>query len=430
MRLQLDSIDIWDVRPSSTTRAEEHVLYVDLEELEGLILKDKRLAAVDIDMVYPGDRVRVLNLVDVVQPRCKLDKLDADFPGFVGNIQIAGSGRTRSLRGVAVLVANPQTTRKYSAFLDMSGQGAEMSSYSRVRHVVIAPARAEGIEERDFEDAVKIAGFKTALYLARGAEGHPVDETEVFDLDIPAQLAGSDLPRVAYYYQLYSPQHDHNGISDACYYGTDLRNFTPTVIHPNEVLDGGIVGAHTIRSLDTYTIQNHALIKELYKRNGKDLTFAGIVAGVVVLDPAAKTRQSCMAASLAKNVLGADGIILSKVHGGMPHVDLGMVADECEKLGVKTAIHAHPLVSTGTLTDNLLFNSEALNLVVTVGGVLERAKIPLDADRFLGGTAETHIYCPDPIVQRAGDPVLDFEEFLLAGVHDHLGGSKIIVKDF
>jgi len=430
MRLEIECIDIDDLQPGPKTRAEEHVLYVDLKELEELILRDSRLATVDIRLVYPEDKVRIVNLMDVVQPRCKVDKVDADFPGFVGKMQIAGSGRTRSLRGVGVLVADPQTTRKYSAFLDMSGQGAEMSVYGCLRHVVLAPTRAEGTEERDFEDAVKIAGLKTAVYLARGAEGHPVDHTEVFDLDIPSQRAKSDLPRVAYYYQLYSPQHDHKGISDACYYGTDVRHFTPTILHPNEVLDGGVVGAHTIRSLDTYTVQNHALIRELYKRNGKDLIFAGVVAGVVALDPAAKARQSTMAASLVKNVLGADGVILSKVHGGMPHVDLGLIADECEKLGVKTAVFAHPLVSAGTLTDGLLFNSEALNLIVMMGGVLERAKIPLDAERFLGGTADTHIYCPDPIIQRAGDPMVDFEEFLLAGVHDHLGGSRIIVKDY
>jgi len=345
-------------------------------------------------------------------------------------LQLAGEGRTRSLRGVGVVVSNPLTNRKYSALLDMSGVAAEISRYAKMRHLHIAPMRSEGIEERDFEDAVKLAGLKAAVYLARGAEGHPVDETEVYELDIPSLDRESKLPRVAYFYQLYSPQHDHIGISDPCFYGTDVRNLTPTIIHPNEVLDGGVVGAHTIRALDTYTIQNHAVIKELYGRHGRDLIFAGVVCGVANMEPVPRKRQAVMASSLVKNVLGADGVILTKIHGGLPHVDLALVAEECEKLGVKTAIFIQPLISYGTLADTLLFNAEAVNLIVTVGATMERIKIPLDAERFLGGTTDTKIYCPDPIVQHAGDPMIDVEQFLIAGVHDHLGGANIVVKEY
>ena len=297
MRLEIQSIDMKDLQPGPETCARDRVLYVNLKELEEIILRDGRIKSVDIHLVYPGDRVRIVNLLDVVQPRCKIDKVEADFPGFIGKMQIAGSGRTRSLRGVGVLVSNPCTNRKYSALLDMSGLGAEMSRYGKMKHISIAPTVADGTEERDFEDAVKIAGLKTAVYLARGAEGHPVDDVEVYELDIPGLSGKSNLPRVAHYYQIYSPQHDHIGISDPCFYGTDVRNLTPTIIHPNEVLDGGVVGAHTIRALDTYTIQNHGVIKELYKRHGKDLIFAGVVCGVANMEPVTRSRQAVMAAN-------------------------------------------------------------------------------------------------------------------------------------
>ena len=58
------------------------VLYVNLKELEEILLKDSRIKSVDINLVYPGERVRIVNLMDVVQPRCKIDKVEADFPGF------------------------------------------------------------------------------------------------------------------------------------------------------------------------------------------------------------------------------------------------------------------------------------------------------------------------------------------------------------
>ena len=430
MRLEIQSIDIQDVRPGAKTHAENHILYVHLKELEELILRDGRIKSVDINLVFPGDRVRVLNLMDVVQPRCKIDNAEANFPGFVGKLQIAGTGPTRSLSGVGVLVSNPDTHRKYSAFLDMSGLSAEMSRYSRMRHVSIAPTRAEGAEERAFEDAVKIAGFRTAVYLAQSAEGHPMDDVEVYDLDIPRLDRHSNLPRVAYYCQMYSPQHDHLGISDACFYGTDVRNLTPTIVHPNEVLDGGMVGHHSIRGLDTYTLQNHGVIKELYRRHGKELIFAGVVCGVASVEPVARTRQAMLASGLVKNVLGADGVILTKIHGGMPHVDLGLIAENCEKMGIKTAVFIQPGNSSGTLADQVIFSSDEVNLIIAAGATMERVKIPLNADRFLGGTAKTTVYCPDPVIQHAGDPVVDVEEFLIAGVHDFMGGANIIVREY
>ena len=77
-----------------------------------------------------------------------------------------------------------------------------------------------------------------------------------------------------------------------------------------------------------------------------------------------------------------------------------------------------------------MFNNEALDLIITVGATVERVKIPLDADRILGGTVETKLFCPDPIEQHAGDAIIDTEEFLIAGVHNHLGGANIIVKEY
>jgi glycine reductase len=430
MRLEIESIDIKDIQKGPKTYAKDGVLYINLKELEGLILRDPRIKSVEINLVYPGDKVRILNILDVIQPRCKIDKVDADFPGFIGKMQTAGSGRTRSLRGVAALVSNPCTNRKENALLDMAGPIAEMSPYGKMKNVSIAPTIAAGVEERDFENAVKVVGLKTSIYLARGAEGNPVNEVEVYDLDIPNLNRKSALPRVACYYQLYSPQFDHLAISDPCFYGTDVRHLMPTVLHPNEVLDGGVVGWLSIKALDTYSIQNHGVIKELYRHHGKDLMFSGVVCAVAHMEPVARVRSACMAANLVKNVLGADGVILVKITGGMPHIDLAMAGEECEKLGVKTAIFTQPLTPFGTLADTILFNAASLNLIITSSATFERTKITWKAEKFLGGTAETRIFCPDPIVQYAGDPTIDIEEYLLPGVLDCTGNARVIVKEY
>jgi glycine reductase len=137
MRLEIESIDINDVQEGSKTYAQDGVLYINFKELEELILKDSRIKSVDINIVYPGDKTRILNVQDVVQPRCKIGQDNADFPGFIGKMQIAGSGRTRSLLGTAVVVSNPSTNRVESGLLDMSGPMAELTPYAKMKNVVI-----------------------------------------------------------------------------------------------------------------------------------------------------------------------------------------------------------------------------------------------------------------------------------------------------
>ena len=89
-----------------------------------------------------------------------------------------------------------------------------------------------------------------------------------------------------------------------------------------------------------------------------------------------------------------------------------------------------PLTPFGTLSDTILFNAPSLNLIVTSTATFERTKVPWKAERFLGGTAETKIFCPDPIDQCAGDPVIDIEEYLLPGVLDCTGNCNVIVREY
>jgi hypothetical protein len=172
------------------------------------------------------------------------------------------------------------------------------------------------------------------------------------------------------------------------------------------------------------------VIKELFRHHGKDLIFTGVVCATANVEPVPRVRSACIAANLLKNVLGADGVVLMKILGGMPHIDLAITGEECEKLGVKTAIFTQPLTSSGTLADTILFNAPSLDLIITSSATFERTIIDWKAEQFLGGTAKTRIFCPDPVTQYAGDPVIDVEEYLLPGVLDCTGNTKVIVKEY
>ena len=426
MKLQIESIDIKEIKIGSETSVSNHVLNLNPKELEDLILKDDRIDSVLIDMVSPGERVRIINIVDIIQPRCKVDQEEADFPGWLGKLTIAGQGRTRSLRGLAVVLSNSVSKREYSSILDMFELGSELSKYGKMEIISIHPLPSENVEERDFEEAVKLAGLKTAVYLARSAKGQPIDQTEVFDLPIPNLLGEqkAGLPKVAYYHMLHTPQHDYQGIGDPIFYGTTVTDFFPTIIHPNEIIDGGVINTHTLRGMDTFSLQNHQIIKELYKRHGKELIFVGVVAGVASIEHEQRKRYAMLASHLISHVLGADGVILNKIHGGMPHVDLGLLADDCEKLGVKTTLFIDIWQTIGALNDAVLFSSKYIDAIVNRGNIVEKIQLS-QAKKILGGTAETIIYHPD-FKQKAGDKMVEIEGMLYAGAYAFAGEARII----
>ncbi|HME45494.1 MAG TPA: glycine/sarcosine/betaine reductase component B subunit [Syntrophorhabdales bacterium] len=428
MRLEIDSVKIEELTLDERTYLDQRTLHIDPSDLEKRLLEDNRIKSVAFDVVRPGDWTRVVNLIDVIQPRCKISPLLSDFPGWVGKRRIAGSGQTTSLEGCTVALCNHFSRRPYAGIMDSFGRGAELSRYGKMVHLVLDPEPNENVSERDFELAAKTAGLRAAVYLARAAENHRADSTELYDLE-SITYAKSKLPRVAYCSMLYTPQHDYRGISDPILYGGPVTEMLPTIIHPNEILDGALVNALTIRGMETYSLQNHALIKELYKRHGRDLIFAGVIIYAASLDPSKRDRNALIASSLASNVLHADGILLTKLHGGMPSVDQALVAEACENLGIKSTIFVHLFNRGGSLMEAAsLASLPTLHAVINVGHTLDRMHLSR-AEKILGGNAQTPIYCAD-FKQYAGDRQIDIEQYLIAGVHDHIGGSRIVAVDY
>ena len=86
LRLELGNIFIKDVQFGPETKVENGVLYVNKEELLKEVGGDERLASIDIDIVHPGDEVRIIPVKDVIEPRVKVEGKGGVFPGFISNV--------------------------------------------------------------------------------------------------------------------------------------------------------------------------------------------------------------------------------------------------------------------------------------------------------------------------------------------------------
>src|SRR5437867_11809041 len=142
MRLEVGTIQIRDVEIGRATALTDHTLVIDREELRTLVLEDSHFADVQVHLVKPGESVRVIHVLDVVEPRWKVAGPGGVFPGFVSPALTVGEGRTHRLAGVAVAELGAPVPGESTVFrqrlVDMAGPRAELSPVPHALHV--APA--------------------------------------------------------------------------------------------------------------------------------------------------------------------------------------------------------------------------------------------------------------------------------------------------
>src|SRR5213593_4428161 len=212
MRLEVGTIQIRDVEIGRATALTDHTLVIHPEELRTLVLEDSHFADVQVHLVKPGESVRVIHVLDVVEPRWKVAGPGGVFPGFVSPALTVGEGRTHRLAGVAVVEVGAPVPGESTVFrerlIDMAGPGAELSPFGKTVNVVLEltpnmaffPPGSEvmkdfltgGPESNDYNRAVQTAGLKVAAHLGRTARDATPDDLETFELG-PCDLV---LPRV------------------------------------------------------------------------------------------------------------------------------------------------------------------------------------------------------------------------------------------
>src|SRR5512135_3312806 len=101
MRLELGCLQIEDVRFGDRTAIKDYVLSIDRQELISLLEQEPLFERVEIELAHPGESCRVIRVLDVLEPRYRLN--GPNFPGALEANGLVGDGLTRALKNVAVV---------------------------------------------------------------------------------------------------------------------------------------------------------------------------------------------------------------------------------------------------------------------------------------------------------------------------------------
>src|SRR5918994_3178896 len=103
MRLELAEFPVKEIHLGKMFHYHAGILEVDQQALTDLVLEDRRIEDASVAVVYPGEKIRVTGIRDIVEPRVKVDGQGQVFPGTLNSVEHVGEGTTHQLSGMAVV---------------------------------------------------------------------------------------------------------------------------------------------------------------------------------------------------------------------------------------------------------------------------------------------------------------------------------------
>jgi sarcosine reductase len=341
------------------------------------LLDDPAFAEVRLGVASPGDSVRIVGVLDAVQPCSKGPGGGGVFPGLLGPAMPVGRGTTHVLRGAAVLAAG-FLPRAQEAIIDMSGPAAALSPLAATHNLVVEWTPAEDADWADVDAALRRGLVTVAAHLAEAALDAEPDAVE--ELAEPGAQTANGKPRVGVILNLQT----QGKFKDVFVYGRSLSGGLPTVISPCELDDGAVVSGqygHPALKNPTILHQTHPVIAALRARSD-ELELAALVLCPEPVDMANKELVSAHAARLCQG-LGLDAVIATKEGGGNADADVSLKLDMLEAEGITAVgILAEMAGRDGTGPPLVVPPTKATALVST-GNYDERMTLPA-VERALG----------------------------------------------
>jgi len=387
-RLEVAKFPVRQLTFADQTVYRNRTLSIDRADLLATIAEPHVMAHMDVGLAHPGESCRIVHVLDAVIPMVKVAGHSTVYPGFFGPARPAGHGRNHRLHGAAVVVCGtfPEATSGAlsagEAIIDMSGPAAPYCALSDTANVVLVCHPAPGVTNAEFDAALHRAKLKAAVYLAQATATLDPPELKVYDL---ARVAAA-LPRVVLVNQL----NQQGLLAHTFLYGKHTQGLEPTVLHPNEMLDGALVNGNyrgTLRG-STYAHCDHYVLRELYRHHGDDLNFLGVVIGRGWQNTQfLKERQGWMMARVA-SLLGAQvAIVAADVNGtgGNNTIDFMQTIKACEQMGIRTVAIMQESGNEDGSDPSVVDHVPEADSIVSVGGIGWRIPAAPGVERAIGG---------------------------------------------
>jgi glycine reductase len=325
---------------------------------------DPALAEATVEVVRPGDSVRISNVLDIVLPAARLE-----------------NDRIHRLEGVAVTSVCDWAGAGYegaeelpASLVDMAGPAADRSPWGAVTNVVVRCVPSPGVEVADADRAVRDAAAAVATAIAETTAGAATHDVRAIG---PPPAADAALPAIAAILQVAS----EGPLLDTFLDGEPLGGFAPRILDERVLHESRLTnGAYDwpgVRNV-TAVYQDSALLRELRAAHGDRLRFAGLILAPGYLDGADQKRRAAEASAALAAELGADGVVCTTFSSGNSHTDTMLTVQACERRGIGTV--ALVCETNGGLTDHV---PEADCLVST--GNEDEFVEPWTPERVVGG---------------------------------------------
>ncbi|MGO1371968.1 MAG: glycine/sarcosine/betaine reductase component B subunit [Senegalia sp. (in: firmicutes)] len=417
MKLELRKMHVKDIKLGDETNFKDGVLTVSEKGLINKLKEDERVKEVSLAIARPGEKVRIIPVKDVIEPRVKIEGEGNGFPGVTTKMAQLGSGKVNVLDGAAIVTVG-DIVGFQEGIIDMWGEGAKWTPFSKTYNLVVDITPIDDLEPHSHEDTIRIAGLSAAEYVGEAARESEPDEVLTYELESHAKETEKypNLPKVAYVEMLISQGLLHDGYI----YGVNSQKILPTLLYPNEELDGAVISGNCVAACDkitTYQHQNNSTILDLYKEHGKTINFLGVILTPELTTLNGKFR-TCDYTSKLCETIGADGVIVSEEGYGNPDSDLLMICKSLEDKGIKTVLitdecsgwkgdsqpladtkkEAVAVISTGNVShlvhlpaaEKVLGNKEAITTLAGgwEGSLKEDGSIDCELNAIIGSTSE------------------------------------------
>ncbi len=428
--LQLDVHEhpVTDIVLGGKTVLEGTRLTVSVADIKAIAAQEDALADIDVAVARPGEAVRIVHALDAVEAMTKVEGPGTVYPGFLGPPLTVGRGTTKKLTGMLVLSTTefPDATSGGLGYregiIDMTGPGQPYCQASNHINLVVSYKPRKGANNQQLDDAVRISTLRIAQFIGMTSASLAPMRTTRYALT----PVSPELPRIVYIDQIMS----QTLMTRTFVYGQQLGDALPTVIHPNELIDGAIVSGNykNLQKVATYLHCNKPLMKALYRRHGVDLNFVGIVINRGHRDTFdLKEHGAQYAAKLAK-MLGAQGAVIAFEGGGGATVDFMLTVKACEQLGIRPVAEMFEHAAAGSGEFPIVYHVPAADAIVSRGAACEMITAS-KVDRVLGGSHRLCLYGGATVIEDASQSFsVSTDEYW--GVNWQLGESGFVAREY